>query len=239
MNYGEKVIYKNCKIINPENYHEYTFVLLHSMCSDNNYFNQHIEYIKDKYEEIYKKIKFILPDSPIMDVDYPDNKLTQVNSWYNYYTCYDGKNKLDKIDKKQFDYQSIRITSIIINEACILNSFKKIYLVGVSQGGTLLMNILNMLPRNIGGIMCLKTIYMFNYTRVLKYYKNTPIFIYSGLSDEIYPFKLQKRTFRKLLKKGFYLNWSKIPFLDHCTLILSEYEFIIQSFIKTLNSIKI
>ena len=35
---------------------------------------------------IYNSIKFIFPESPIMDVDYPKDKQYNVKSWYNYYT---------------------------------------------------------------------------------------------------------------------------------------------------------
>ena len=78
---------------------------------------------------IYNSIKFIFTDTQIMDVDYPNNKQYQVNSWYNYYTCYDNLNKIDKINIEDFERSSERIINIIYNEAFILNKFKSIYLI--------------------------------------------------------------------------------------------------------------
>ena len=88
------------KIIESYN-HKYTFFLLHSMCCDDSVFNTFIEYFKNNkhYSYIFKYIKFIFPNSPIMDIDYPNNKLYNVSSWYNYYTYYNNISKIDKINK--------------------------------------------------------------------------------------------------------------------------------------------
>lgn len=220
---------------NPEN-HKYTFVLLHSMCSDDSQFNEFIDYFKtnDNYDYIFKYIKFIFPISPIIDIDYPDNKLFNQNAWYNYYTCYDGKNKVDDIDENQFNYQTKIITEIVNQEANILGNYKNIYIGGESQGGTLIFNILNNLPKNIGGLFCLRSIYMHKYIKLNKKYNKTPIFIYSGTLDNVYTLKLQKKCFKCLEKKCFKIEWTIIENLNHYNTIEKEYNFIINSFIKTL-----
>ena len=127
-----------------------------------------------------------------MNINYPNNNLYNIPSWYNYYTCYNNISKVDIINYDDFKNQTNRITEIINNEAFLLNNYKKIFIIGISQGGTLLFNVLNKLPRNIGGLFCIKSIYMDKYIK-LKNNKNTPIFIFSGNNDYIYNIKFQKK----------------------------------------------
>ena len=152
------------------------------------------------------------PISKKIDIDYPDNKMYNQNAWYNYYTCYDGENKVDDIDEIQFNYQTKLITDIV-NQEAILGNYKNIYIGGSSQGGTLIFNILNNLPKNVGGLFCMRSIYMHKYTKLKKYNK-TPIFIYSGGLDYIYTLKLQKKCF-KYLEKKFDIEWTIVENLNH------------------------
>ena len=118
-------MYTNCNIINPINKHIYTFIMLHPMFCNTNYFDKFINYFS-KFN-IFKNIKFIFPESPYMNIDYPNNKLYNIKSWYNYYTCYDNISKIDNINIKEFEFQSKRIVNIINNEAIILNNFNNIF----------------------------------------------------------------------------------------------------------------
>lgn len=229
-------MYSNCNIINPRNKHLFTFIMLHPMQCDYKYFNNFIDYFErmNNLNYIFNSIKFIFPDSPIMDIDYPNNKQYQVNSWYNYYTCYDNLNKIDKINVEDFERSTERIVNIIYNEAFILNKFKSIYLIGVSQGGTLLFNILNKLPKSIGGLFCIKTIYMNKYIK-LKNNKKTPFYFFCAARDLIYNYKFQKICYEKLKKRKYKINYTIINNLDHHSISNYEHEFIINNFIKILN----
>jgi len=233
-------MYANCNIINPKNRHLFTFIMLHPMQCDSNYFNDFLEYFENinKAKYLYDSIKFIFPESPIMDVDYPKDKQYNIKSWYNYYTCYDNLNKIDKINVQDFERSSERIINIIYNEAFILNKFKSIYLVGVSQGGTLLFNILNKLPRPVGGIYCIKTIYMDKYIK-LKNNKKTPLFIFCGARDTIYNYKFQKLCYEKLKKRKYNINYTIINDLDHHSISNYEHKFIIHNFINNLYDNKV
>lgn len=222
-------MYTNCNIINPINKHIYTFIMLHPMFCNTNYFDKFINYFS-KFN-IFKNIKFIFPESPYMNIDYPNNKLYNIKSWYNYYTCYDNISKIDNINIKEFEFQSKRIVNIINNEAIILNNFNNIYIIGVSQGGTLLFNILNKLPTNIGGLFCIKSIYMDKYIK-LKNNINTPIFIFSGNLDKIYNIKFQKKTFKILKKRKYKIIHKIIKNLDHNTNDIEEQKFIIHKFLN-------
>ena len=228
-------MYNNCKIVNPINKHKFTFIMLHPMFCDYTYFDGLLYNFK-KYSIYFNNIKFIFPNAPILDIDYPNNKQFNVNSWYNYYTCYDNIDKIDEINLENFNYQTKRIQKILNNEAILLNSYKNIYLGGVSQGGTLVFNILNNINRNIGAIFIVKSLYMHKYIN-LKQNKNTPIYIYSGNIDEVYTITFQKKMVENLFNYTIY--WNIIQNLDHGSKILEEDLFIINSFSNNLTNIKL
>ena len=227
-------MYHNCIVIDSKKHHHYSFIMLHPMFSNSEYFNNFIEYFSKINN--FQHIKFILPESPIMNIDYPNNKHYNAKSWYNYYTCYNNISKVDDINLNDFVEQSNRIKNIIINEAILLKNFNKIFIIGISQGGTLLFNILNNLPRNIGGLFCIKSIYMEKYIKLVNN-KNTPIFIFSGKLDNIYNINFQKKTFIILKKRNFILNHNIIDNLDHHKITNEEHDFIIQNFLNCLNVI--
>ena len=223
------------KILTPEDEHKYTFILLHPMYYDSSYFNDFINYFKNNrnFKKLYKNIKFIFPEAPIMNIDYPRQKLYNIRSWYNYYTCNDGLNKIDAIDVYDYKNQSKRIVKIINNEGKKIK-YKNIFLLGVSQGGTLIFDILNNLPNNIGGLFCIKSIYMDLYTNIKKKYNRTPIYIFSGKKDTIYKIDLQKKSFRKLKNKDFKISWCIDARSDHFSVNTYEHYFVIQNLIQNL-----
>ena len=216
-------MYDNTLIINSNKKHKYTFIMLHPMYSDSTYFNDYITYFKNNCI-IANAIKFILPQSPLMTIDYPNNKQYCVKSWYNYYTCYNNLNKVDKISIEDFNEQTCRLVSIINSEAAILNSYKSLFIIGVSQGGTLLFNILNKVPSPLGGLFCVKSLYMYKYIKLRKN-RATPLFFYSGTKDTIYNLEYQKKC-SQLLECKYKIVWKTINNLDHYTKIEEEYKFI-------------
>ncbi len=219
------------KIIYPNSKHKYTFILLHSMYSDYNSFNSFLKYFKLKsiYREIFNNIKFIIPNSPVISLHVNNNTIPNVKSWYDYFTFNNGICKYDNIGIMEFNYQSEKIANIIKKEFNLLSNSKNIYIIGVSQGGTLTFNILNLLPFNIGGIICINSIYMHKYIKLNIKYNKTPIFIYSLLKDEIYPHIFQKKTFKILSKKKFILKWFINNINKHSDINIDQYDFIINS----------
>ena len=212
--------------------HKYTFIMLHPMCNNSSYFDDYINYFKEVNSALTNTIKFVLPESPLLDIDYPNNKQYNVNSWYNYYTCYNNLHKLDKINTTDFIKQTKRIVAIINDEAAILKSYKKLFIIGVSQGGTLLFNILKFLPHTLGGIFCIKSLYMYKYIN-LKTHSTVPLFFYSGNKDEIYNLEFQQKC-AKLLEHYYVIKWTIIDNLDHHTKLEEEYDFIFRNFITLI-----
>ena len=224
-------MYDNTLIINSNKKHKYTFIMLHPMYSDSTYFNDYITYFKNNCI-IANAIKFIMPQSPLMTVDYPNNKQYCVKSWYNYYSCYNNLNKVDKISIEDFNEQTCRLVSIINSEAAILNSYKSLFIIGVSQGGTLLFNILNKLPSPLGGLFCVKSLYMYKYIKLRKN-RATPLFFYSGTKDTIYNLEYQKKC-SQLLERKYKIVWKTVNYLDHYTKIEEEYKFISDAVVKLI-----
>lgn len=222
-------MYYKTKIIYPIKKHKYSIILLHGMYGDYNSFNNFLNYFKDY--TIFDNIKFIIPSSYNINLHYNILPEYNIKSWYDYFTMYDGLNKIDNIGIQEFQYQSDRIKQIITNEAKYIDN-NKIYILGVSQGGTLLFNILNKLNFNIGGLIAINTIYMHKYTKLQKKYNKTPIYIYSLLKDEIYPHKFQKKCFKILSNKNFKLHWYINKINTHCHEAIDQYRFIINLFIK-------
>jgi predicted esterase len=206
--------------------------MLHPMYSDATYFNDHIDYLRKVNSSLTNSVKFILPQSPVMDIDYPNNKQYNIKSWYNYYTCYNNLNKLDKINVSHFNLQTKKIVAIINNEAAVLKSYAKLFVIGVSQGGTLLFNILKFLPQPLGGLFCIKSLYMYKYIH-LKTNNTTPLFFYSGNKDNVYSLEFQKKC-AKMLEKKYNVNWTIIDGLDHYSKIQDEYDFIFSNFLDSL-----
>jgi len=226
------IMYINTIIHNSVKKHKYTFIMLHPMYSDATYFNDHIDYFRKVNSSLTNSVKFILPQSPLMDIDYPNNKQYNIKSWYNYYTCYNNLNKLDKINVSHFNLQTKKIVAIINNEAAVLKSYAKLFVIGVSQGGTLLFNILKFLPQPLGGLFCIKSLYMYKYIH-LKINNSTPLFFYSGNKDNVYNLEFQKKC-AKMLEKKYNVNWTIIDGLDHYSKIQDEYDFIFSNFLYSL-----
>ena len=224
-------ILDNSIIYNSVKKHKYTFIMLHPMFSDSTYFNDYIEYFKTN-SSIANSIKFILPESPVMDVDYPNNKQYNVKSWYNYYTCYNNLNKLDKINNNEFLLQTQKIVTIINNEATLLKTYKNIFILGVSQGGTLLFNILKFLPQPLGGLFCIKSLYMYKYIN-LKTNTHTPLYFFSGNKDDVYNLAFQIKC-SKLLEPNYNISWTIIDGLDHFKKTDHEYIFVLKYFLLNI-----
>ena len=211
--------------------YSYTFIMLHPMGSDSSYFDEYIEYIK-KNNKIYNKINFILPESPIMDVDYPNNKQYNVKSWFNYYTYNNNIDIIDEISVKDYNLACNSIITIINREATILGSYKRIFILGVSQGGTLLFNILNKLEKPLGGLFCIKSLYMYKYVKLTKN-TCTPLYFYSGNKDEVYNLEFQQSC-SKLLEKKYKVTWTIINDLNHHEKRIDEYKFVLDNMLLSI-----
>ena len=111
------------KIYYPKNgyRHKYTIILLHSLYYDHRSFKELIDKICE-LSDIGVYTKFIIPDAPKRDIDWPEGRETNIRCWYNYFTSRDGELQHDDIDEIQYWEQCSRILSVIKSEAAIIDA---------------------------------------------------------------------------------------------------------------------
>ena len=165
-------------------------------------------------------LKIILPNAPTRDINWPTGIEKDVNSWYNYYTQNDGKMEYDTIDESQFYEQVERINKIIDNEIDILKNPKKILIAGISQGGTLALHIGLTYLFELGGIIGIHTLFLKDMIENVENMNNIPIFLLSGKNDNIYNYKFQRISAKKIMKN--IIKWKVVKKLQHCEYYKNE-----------------
>ena len=210
-------------IIYPKSIHKWTFIILHGMYSSANDIHNNFSNISN----FFPNMKFILIESPIRNIDWPDGVEYNVKSWYNYYSRNDNKNFHDIIDVKQFNDQILRIETYIKNELDILKN-NNVILSGYSQGGTLIFDlVLNSKYKVKSGII-LHSVFMDNVIDINNIKnKKIPLHIISGEKDKIYNLRLQRSMINKLRLKNIYIDWKILNNISHCEFSYLENDILI------------
>jgi predicted esterase len=211
-------------IFNAGEVHLYTLIILHGMFQTSKSLISLTNYIQN----YNKNIKIILPDAPKRNISWTIPPDYNVSSWYNYYTRYDGLFIHDKINKNHFDEQTKRINNLIDRESKLVN-YNKIIIAGISQGGTLALNIGFNYKEKLAGIIGIHTILMDNIVN-LNNIQKIPIYLFSGNKDNIYNIDFQKKSFKKLKSQNIIItDWFIEDNLGHCEYSIKEFDFIIKS----------
>tara|TARA_B100001142_G_C14065322_1_gene551311 strand:- start:9 stop:659 length:651 start_codon:yes stop_codon:yes gene_type:complete len=184
----------NFKTINSDSVHTKTVIILHGMNQDVNDMLYIINKIKSKKNG--KFIKFIIPIAEKMNIIWPDGKKEKCSSWYNYFTRYDNLIKHDIINSIEFQKNTEEIIDLINQESKIVHP-EFISLIGLSQGGTICINVALNLKYKIENIICIDTIFLHTY------YKYTPFKLQCfkvliSNKDEIYNPMFQKYCYSLL-----------------------------------------
>lgn len=190
--------------------HLYTVIILHGMYETNDSLIELVNYLQNKNNNL----KIILPNAPKRDINWPSGIEKDVNSWYNYYTRYDGKMEYDIIEEGEFHNEVDRINKIIDVEINALEDPKKIFIAGISQGGTLALHIGLTYLFELGGIIGIHTLFLKDMIKDLDNINNIPIFLLSGKNDEIYNYKFQRISAKKIMKN--IIKWKVVKKLEHC-----------------------
>ena len=216
--------------------HIFTIILLHGMYQ--NY--KSLKNISLKIKKNNQFIKVIILNAPKIDIDWPQGKEYNVSSWYNYYTRYDGKMKLDIINLKNF-YEQVNRLELLIEQEVLTHYINpnNILLMGVSQGGTIAMHAALNSKYKIGGIIGIHTLFLYNLIK--NYYKinKIPIYLLSGREDEVYNLNLQKKAIDNLYQNNFTITWDIIENLKHCEYYMHEDELILNYIDSNLYSFKL
>lgn len=211
-------------IFNPIEKHLYTIIILHGMFQT----GKNLIPLVNNIQKYNKNIKVILPTAPKRNISWSNPPDYNISSWYNYYTRYDGLFMHDEIDETHFFQQTNRIEKIIDRERNFI-SLNRIIIAGISQGGTLALNIGLNYKQKLGGIIGIHTILMDNIIN-LDNIQKIPIYLFSGNKDNIYNIKFQKQSLEKAKLQNINIaNWLIENNLGHCEESKKELEFIIES----------
>ena len=88
------------------------------------------------------------------------------------------------------------------------------------------------MPSPLGGLFCIKSLYMYKYIKLRKN-RATPLYFFSGTKDTIYNLEYQKKC-SQLLERKYKIVWKTVNNLDHYTKIEEEYKFILERFLKLI-----
>ena len=196
--------------------HLYTLIILHGMYESNESLLGLVNYLQKNN----CNLKIILPNAPKRDINWPSGIEKDVNSWYNYYTRYDGKMEYDIINETEFYNQVERINKIIDTEINVLKNPKKILIAGISQGGTLALHIGLTNLFELGGIIGIHTLFLKDMIKDLDNINNIPIFLLSGKNDDVYNYKFQRICAKKIIKN--IIKWKVVKKLEHCDYYKNE-----------------
>ena len=197
-------------IFDSKEIHLYTLIILHGMYETNESLLGLVDYL----QECNKNLKIILPNAPLRNINWPSGIEYGVNSWYNYYTQKDGVMEYDLIDEDNFFEQVERINNIIEKEVDLLKNSKRLFLAGISQGGTLALHLGLTVVHKIGGIIGIHTLFLKYLIDDSALINEVPIFLLSGKNDNIYSFKFQRMTTKKIKKN--IIKWKVVKKLGHC-----------------------
>ena len=197
------------KIYYAKGEHKYTIILLHGLYYDYTSFDT----LVNRLRQISDKIKMIIPNAPVRDIDWPSGKEKNIRSWYNYFTSRDGESQHDDIDIEHYKSKCKRVEDIIMKELDNIAS-QNIVLIGESQGGTIVSGLSLQLKQQLGGFILLDSVFMDNIIVPTTMYKN--IYIYSSENDEIYTITLQKDSVKRLQIEDYIIEWYTDKGVTHC-----------------------
>lgn len=210
-------------IFNAIDKHLYTIIILHGMFQS----NRDLINLANNIQNHNHNIKVILPSAPKRNISWCSPPEINVSSWYDYYTRKDGWLEHDDINIEHFTEQTDRIFNILDKETEYISP-KKIIISGISQGGTLALNIGLKYHKKLAGILGIHTIFMDNIIDINNI-KKIPIYLFSGKEDKIYNIKLQDKCFNILKNNNIQIYWNIQKKIGHCEFSLNEIPFILDS----------
>jgi len=204
----------------PEN-HTKTIIILHGLNHTN---------LDEIVAKINKKrgVKILIPIANKILIKWPDSKEEEVHSWYNYYTRYDNMIKHDIINLPEFNKNSQSIKNLIVQESKIIDP-SKIYLCGISQGGTVAINVALQLEFKINKIICIDTIFLHSYFDYRKFGKcNQKFTVFQSKNDTVYNPEFQNYCYSILKRYNHELDTRLFDF-EHTESMEEISEFIVSN----------
>jgi len=173
------------KIISCSEKHDTTVIILHGLYQDTLEIQMMIKRINCNF------IKWIILEG-------------RGAKWYNYYTQRDNHQRHDKINYSQFMRSCNCLKKIVKQELKYIAS-EKLYILGISQGGTVCINTALSLKFKLGGVICIDTIFLSDYISDISFLKQSFYTLISS-KDKIYNPDFQKVCYDLLRFFGNTLN---------------------------------
>lgn len=169
------------KIITCSGNHVFTVIILHGLYQDTLEIQRIIKSINCNF------IRWIILEG-------------RGTKWYNYYTRRDNHRRHDKINYRQFMRSCNCLKKIVKQELQYISS-EKIYMLGISQGGTVCINTALGLKFKLGGVICIDTIFLSDYISDISFLKQSYYILISS-KDKIYNPDFQKTCYDLLMFFG-------------------------------------
>ena len=162
------------KIIPCSGNHAFTVIILHGLYQDTIEIESMIRSINRDF------IKWIILEG-------------RGTKWYSYYTQRDNHRRHDKINYAQF-MRSCSCLKKIVKQELRYTPRENLYMLGISQGGTVCINTALSLKIKLGGIICIDTIFLSDYISDISFLRQKFIVLISS-KDKIYNPNFQKNCY--------------------------------------------
>jgi predicted esterase len=162
------------KIIPCSGNHTFTVIILHGLYQDTIEIESMIRSINRDF------IKWIILEG-------------RGTKWYSYYTQRDNHQRHDKINYIQFT-RSCSCLKKIVKQELRYTPRENLYMLGISQGGTVCINTALSLKIKLGGIICIDTIFLSDYISDISFLRQKFIVLISS-KDKIYNPNFQKNCY--------------------------------------------
>lgn len=141
--------------------HSATLILLHGFtCSGQQLASELMPSLKSRLmPSAYGSIKFVFLTAPKRRVSCYDDPNQEENAWHDYFTDHGGAEGRpdieEEIDLGQLEWTRAQVHKVIDDEAALLGGdYKKIAVLGQSQGSCTSLHCVLTHPRSVAGILC-------------------------------------------------------------------------------------
>jgi len=201
--------------------HTASLILLHGFtCSGQQLASELLPWLKQRLmPSAFGGIRFVFLTAPRRRVSCYDDPNQEENAWHDYFSDHGGAegrpNIEEDIDVGQLDWTRAQVHKAIDAEAKLLGGdYKKVALLGQSQGSCTALHCALTHPKSIAGILC-SIGQLYSHTPVSEKRNDLKVFTFNGAADDCIGCSLSLRTYSRLLEAGYQLRMHIQPGVSH------------------------